>query len=58
MAITVVGIPLMGTSIPRRFMQSKYIQCLRRAGAEVRIHNPAYDLPEEGDAGNWYSKII
>lgn len=40
MATAVVGIPMMGTSILRKYMQSKYIQCLCRAGAEVKILDP------------------
>lgn len=30
----------MGTSLPRRYMQSKYTQCLKNAGAQVNILEP------------------
>lgn len=40
MKIPIIGVPLMGTSMPRRYMQSKYTQCLRKAGADVRILKP------------------
>ena len=40
MAATVIGVPLMGTSFARRYMQSKYTQCLRSVGASVKILAP------------------
>lgn len=33
MSQPVIGMPLLGDSLFRRYMQSKYIRCLRRAGA-------------------------
>lgn len=43
MAATVIGVPLMGTSFARKYMQGKYTQCLCRAGASVKILEPASD---------------
>lgn len=40
MAATVIGVPLMGTSFARKYMQGKYTQCLCRAGATVKILEP------------------
>lgn len=37
MIYPVVGIPLMGKDLFRRYMQYKYIHCLRRAGAVVQV---------------------
>lgn len=39
----VIGVPLMGKSLFRKYMQYKYTQCLRRAGARVRILPPTED---------------
>lgn len=40
MAVPVIGVPLMGTSFARKYMQGKYTQCLRGAGASVNILEP------------------
>lgn len=40
MAVPIIGVPLMGTSLARRYMQNKYTQCLRNAGAAVKILEP------------------
>ena len=43
MAAAIIGIPLMGKSLIRKYMQNKYIQCLHKAGAQVKVLNPVPD---------------
>ncbi len=40
MTTPMIGIPLMGTSMLRKYMQNKYTQCLKNAGAAVKILEP------------------
>lgn len=40
MAAPMIGVPLMGTSFLRKYMQNKYTQCLKNAGATVKILEP------------------